>query len=162
MAGTWHLSASWGRDEAPPQKAFTPHQRITKIAPLHICFTPQGSPHLQTQVRLTFFVPFLLFLFYLLPFPVHSNGFSFCFFPGFLAIIILLSSQQQQKNTSTYCTALTKEISISFPIEWNLIVVTVFHLIMNQTELHMDQNQKENCQYHHIPFILKGLKKIDL
>ena len=33
----------------------------------------------------------LLFPFHLLPSPVHPTGFSFCFFPGFLAIFILLS-----------------------------------------------------------------------
>ena len=40
----------------------------------------------------------LLFIFHILPSPVHTTGFSFCFFPGFLAIIILFSSQQQQQQ----------------------------------------------------------------
>ena len=36
--------------------------------------------------------PFLLFPFHLLPSPVLPTGFSFCFFPDFLAIFTLLSS----------------------------------------------------------------------
>ena len=36
-----------------------------------------------------------LFLFHLLPSPMHPNGFPISFFPGFLAIFILLTSQQQ-------------------------------------------------------------------
>ena len=35
---------------------------------------------------------FLLFSFHLLPSPMHPIRFSFCFFPGFLAIFMLLSS----------------------------------------------------------------------
>ena len=34
----------------------------------------------------------LIFPFHLLPSPVHPTGFSFCIFPGFLAIFILMSS----------------------------------------------------------------------
>ena len=36
--------------------------------------------------------PSLIFPFYLIPSPVDLTGFSFCFFPGFLAIYILLSA----------------------------------------------------------------------
>ena len=59
--------------------------------------TSQGSsPHRQIQIRdgsiLPFLDPSLIFPFHILPSPVHPTGFSFCFFPGFLAIFILLSS----------------------------------------------------------------------
>ena len=46
-------------------------------------------------------------------------------------------------------------ISISFHIEWDMNVVTVFLSILNQMEFHLVQNWKEN--YHdHIPFNMKG------
>ena len=48
-------------------------------------------------------------------------------------------------------------ISISFHIEWDMIVVTVFHSILNQMEFHSVQNRKENCHHGHIPFNLKGI-----
>ena len=38
----------------------------------------------------------LLFPFHILPSPVHPIGFSFCFFPGLLAIFTLLSSNNKQ------------------------------------------------------------------
>ena len=46
----------------------------------------------------------------------------------------------------------------SYPIhiEWDMIVVTVFLLILNQMGFHMVQNRKENCHYDHIPFNVKG------
>ena len=46
-------------------------------------------------------------------------------------------------------------ISISFHIEWDLIVVTVFLPILNQMEFHLVQNRKENCHHDHIPFNVK-------
>jgi len=45
--------------------------------------------------------------------------------------------------------------SISFQIEWDLIVVSVFLSILNQIEFHLVQNRKENCHHDHIPFNLK-------
>ena len=36
-----------------------------------------------------------------------------------------------------------------------MIVVTVFLLIMNEMEFRFVYNQKENCQYDHIPFNLE-------
>jgi len=36
-------------------------------------------------------------------------------------------------------------ISISFQIEWDMIMVTVFLSILNQIEFHLVQNRKENC-----------------
>jgi len=47
-------------------------------------------------------------------------------------------------------------ISISFQIEWDMIVVTVYHSILNQMELHLVQNRKENCHHDHIPYNVKG------
>ena len=38
-------------------------------------------------------------------------------------------------------------VSISFQIEWDMVVGTVFRSILNQMELHLAQNRKEN--YHH-------------
>ena len=46
--------------------------------------------------------------------------------------------------------------TISFQIEWDMIVVTVFHSILNLMEFHLAQNRKENCHHDHIPFNLKG------
>ena len=46
--------------------------------------------------------------------------------------------------------------SISFHIEWDLIVVTVFFSILNQMEFHSVQNRKENSHHDHIPFNLNG------
>ena len=37
-----------------------------------------------------------------------------------------------------------------------MIVVTVYFSILNQMELHLVQNRKENCQHDHIPFNVKG------
>ena len=63
--------------------------------------------------------------------------------------------------------------SISFQIEWETIVVTVFLLILNQMKFHLVsvsdlnqmefnlvQNRKENCHHEHIPFNLKGNRNV--
>ena len=47
-------------------------------------------------------------------------------------------------------------ISISFQIEWDMVVVTVFFSIFNQMEFHVVQNRKKICPHNHIPFDLKG------
>ena len=47
-------------------------------------------------------------------------------------------------------------VSISFNIEWDMIVVTVYLSILNQMELRLVQNRKENCHHDHIPFNVKG------
>ena len=41
-------------------------------------------------------------------------------------------------------------------ILFNTIVVTVFLLTMNQTEVRLIHNQKENCRHDHLPFNCKG------
>ena len=46
----------------------------------------------------------------------------------------------------------------SCQIARNVIVVTVFLLIMNQTEVRLVHNQKENCDYDRIPVNLKGIR----
>ena len=51
-------------------------------------------------------------------------------------------------------------ISISFHIEWDMIVMTVFPSILNQIEFHLVQNRKENCHHDHIPFNVKGIGSI--
>ena len=47
-------------------------------------------------------------------------------------------------------------ISISFHIEWDMIVMTVFLSILNQMKYHLVKNQKENCHHDHIPFNVKA------
>ena len=49
---------------------------------------------------------------------------------------------------------------ISFHIEWDMIMVTVFLSILNQMEFHLVQYQKENCHYNHIPLYVKGNESI--
>ena len=51
-------------------------------------------------------------------------------------------------------------VSISFHIEWDMVVVTVFLSILTQMEFHLVQNRKENCHHDHIPFNLKGNRNI--
>ena len=46
--------------------------------------------------------------------------------------------------------------SISFQIEWDMIVATVFLSIFNQMEINLVKNRKENCRHDHIRFNLKG------
>ena len=46
-------------------------------------------------------------------------------------------------------------ISISFQIEWDMIVITVFLSILNQMEFSLVQNRKENCHHDHMPFNFK-------
>ena len=52
--------------------------------------------------------------------------------------------------------SLSNYIFISFHIEYDMIVVTVFLSILNQIEFHLVQNRKENCYHDHIPFNMKG------
>ena len=51
-------------------------------------------------------------------------------------------------------------ISISFYIEWDMIVVIVFLTILNQMEFHLIQNRKETFPHDQIPFNLKGNRNI--
>ena len=46
-------------------------------------------------------------------------------------------------------------ISISFPIEWDMIVVRVFLSILDQMGFHLVKNRKENRHHDHIPFNVK-------
>ena len=52
----------------------------------------------------------------------------------------------------------TEKTSIPFPFIFNgeLIVVTVFLSILNQMELHLVQNRKENCHHDHFRLNMKG------
>ena len=50
-------------------------------------------------------------------------------------------------------------ISISFYFEWDMIVVTVFLSILNQMEIQLAQNRKENCHHDHIPFEVKSYSR---
>ena len=51
-------------------------------------------------------------------------------------------------------------ISISFQIEWDMVVVTVFRSILNQMKFHLVQNRQEYCHHDHIPFNVKGIGNI--
>ena len=51
-------------------------------------------------------------------------------------------------------------ISISFQIEWDVIMVTVFLSILNWTEFHSVQNWKENYHHVHTPFNMKGNRNV--
>ena len=42
-----------------------------------------------------------------------------------------------------------------------MIVVTGFLSILNQIDLHLVQNQKNNCHHDHIPFNVKGNGTLD-
>ena len=57
-----------------------------------------SKPHLYRRFPFYLFCTLLLFPFHLLPSPVHPTRFSFCFFPGFLAIFTLLSSNNNNKR----------------------------------------------------------------
>ena len=48
-------------------------------------------------------------------------------------------------------------ISISFHVDWDMIVVTVFLSILNQMKFRSVWNQKENHPHDHIPFNVKGI-----
>ena len=49
---------------------------------------------------------------------------------------------------------------ISFQIEWDMIVETVFLSILNQMEFYLVQNRKENRHHDHIPFSVNGNENI--
>jgi len=66
----------------------TPFSRTTTP---HSCFLT-SKLNSKTIPVLPSLDPSLIFPFHLLPSPVHPTGFSFCFFPAFVAIFILLSS----------------------------------------------------------------------
>ena len=70
---------------------FIDHTGITE----NIRIRMQG-PHLTSKLNskmvsvLPSLDPSLIFIFNVLPSPVHPTGFFFCFFPGLLSIFILL------------------------------------------------------------------------
>ena len=53
-----------------------------------------------------------------------------------------------------------KYISDSLQIARNMIVVTVFLFLREQTEVRLVHNQKENCHSDHIPLNLKRIRNI--
>ena len=67
-------------------KLILPLRRISRYIHIHICL-------------LTFYIHSLIFVFLLLPSPVHLTWFSFNIFPNFLAIFILLSSNSNNNYT---------------------------------------------------------------
>ena len=53
------------------------------------------------------------------------------------------AKRKEAKGTNNASVHWENYISISFHIEWDMIVVTVFLSLLNQTEFHMVQNQKK-------------------
>ena len=53
-----------------------------------------------------------------------------------------------------------KVYNYGFEVEWNLIELTVFISAMNQNKFWLVHNQKENCNYDHIPSCLKGISNL--
>ena len=51
-------------------------------------------------------------------------------------------------------------ISISFHVEWDMILETVFLSILNKMEFHLVKNKIKNCHQDHIPFNLKVIGNI--
>ena len=70
------------------------------------------------------------------------------FYPGFLSLFYF--NFMFVVFQVPICTTFTEII-------WNMIVVTVFLLIMNQTGDRLAPNRKENCHNDHIPFNSKGI-----
>ena len=76
-----------------------------------------------------------------------------------------LEALSAQSNLLLCCSQLQqifhteKSIEDSFQIWRNLIVLIVFLLIMNQTEIRLFHDQKKNCHYDRIPLNLKGIRK---
>ena len=126
----------------------------------------------QTLIRITSssnstsrrfpFLPSLIFPLHLLPSPVHLTGFSFCFYPGFLAIFILLSSnsniatlqftatlhtQKSYKTMKKMYSFLINLKAINIPIVPRLITLTrltrfysqrnLFEILLYQTEIRL-------------------------
>ena len=58
------------------------------------------------------------------------------------------------------CSPQEKYIPDYFQIEWNMIVVKVFFLTVNQTEFRLVHNQMENCHHDHIPCDLKRIRNL--
>ena len=54
------------------------------------------------------------------------------------------------------CVHWEKSYSISFHIEWDMMMVTVFLSIWNRLDFQLVQNRKGNCHHDHIPFNVKG------
>ena len=60
------------------------------------------------------FCTLLLLPFHLLPSPVHPTGFSFCMFPGFLAIFTLLwSNNNKDESEMDFCRPLLSGLSVA-------------------------------------------------
>ena len=70
---------------------------------------------------------------------------------------IFFSAYDVEENL---CIHSENSISYFFQIERITIVVTVFLLIMKQIWVRLVQNEKENCNYNHIPINLKGLRNV--
>ena len=69
-------------------------------------------------------------------------------------------SVSNARNRITFHLHRENYISISFHIELDIIVVTVFLSILNQMDFHLVQNRKENYHHDHIPFNVKGNRNI--
>ena len=73
-----------------------------------------------------------------------------------------ISSRKSQKPPERFAplSHWENQYSISFHSEWDMILVTVFLSILNQMEIHLVQNRKENCPHDHTPVNVKGIGSI--
>ena len=79
----------------------------------------------------------------------------------------VLNTLHEHCKPGTAVTAVQKQLSgdwrlsencifVSFQIERNMIVATVFLSILIQIEFQLVKSRKENCRHDHIPFNVKG------
>ena len=88
MKGTQFISENACKDWTNRRRLSRTYYKVT------------SSPNSKTVIVLPSLYPTLIFPFHILPYPVQPTGFSFGYFPGFLAIFILLSSN----NNNLFCT----------------------------------------------------------
>ena len=108
------------------------------------CFTSRRFPSYLLSITKTVLIllsvnPSLIFLFRLLPSPVHLTGFSFYMFPDFLVIFILLSSTRLVLNIvllpsnptprrfPSYLLLIPKRLPTYFPLLLLLYFLFIFY-----------------------------------
>ena len=74
--------------------------------------------------------------------------------------IKFVSAKTHETPSMKHETLMKNSYSISIPIEWDMIVVTVFLSILNHMEFHLVKYRKENRHHDHIPFNVKGKENI--
>ena len=104
------------------------------------CESQPHKGHLASKLKYRRFPSYLLstlllFPFHLLPSPVHPTGFSFWFFPGFLAMFTLMSSNNNNLRK-----------------EWNISTSSKIRLLLWRLA-----RQCGNCKYKMIQGNVRGL-----